>query len=227
MPGRAKPTLDFSQPTWTKTPEESADAADTALVPDTQSPNSTQTPSRTPTEELFVVTQPVAATTTPVPTNRLESNPEDLFSDLNCSSQTTTPCSYTVKAGDSFSRISNSVYGSPEYTPMVMSLNRDKYGMRSALYPGQTIYLPPAGISQEQINTSLYVECGKDEYPCWYRVQPYDGYESISRDIYGYVSYSGLIEKANWDYVNNPDTRRRELGTPALVPGMVIVVPVR
>lgn len=72
------------------------------------------------------------------------------FSDVQSGSSSTAPetpaakeQSYTVKSGDSLSKIAKHVYGDADKWHAIFEANRDKIKNPDLIHPGQVLTLPP------------------------------------------------------------------------------------
>jgi len=68
------------------------------------------------------------------------------FSDVQSGSSSTAPVdqqSYTVKSGDSLSKIAKHVYGDANKWHAIFDANRDKIKNPDLIQPGQVLTLPP------------------------------------------------------------------------------------
>lgn len=69
------------------------------------------------------------------------------FSDVQSGSSSTAPAdqgqSYTVKSGDSLSKIAKHVYGDASKWHAIFDANRDKIKNPDLIQPGQVLTLPP------------------------------------------------------------------------------------
>ena len=69
------------------------------------------------------------------------------FSDVQSGSSSTAPVdqpqSYTVKSGDSLSRIAKHIYGDANKWHAIYDANRDKIKNPDLIQPGQVLTLPP------------------------------------------------------------------------------------
>ena len=69
------------------------------------------------------------------------------FSDVQSGSSSTapadTPQSYTVKSGDSLSKIAKHLYGDANKWHAIFDANRDKIKNPDLIQPGQVLTLPP------------------------------------------------------------------------------------
>lgn len=83
--------------------------------------------------------------------NRSASAPKADFSDVQGASSSTAPATpverevrtYTVKSGDSLSRIAQRELGDAEKWHAIFDANRDKIKDPDLIYPGQVLTLPP------------------------------------------------------------------------------------
>ena len=57
--------------------------------------------------------------------------------------QPASPQTYTVKSGDSLSKIAKHLYGDPEKWHAIFDANRDKIKNPDLIHPGQVLTLPP------------------------------------------------------------------------------------
>jgi nucleoid-associated protein YgaU len=78
-------------------------------------------------------------------------NPNDPlpdFSDVEGGSSSTAPPpanqTYTVKAGDSLSKIAKHLYGDAKQWRKIFEANKDKIKNPDLIYPGQIFTIPPA-----------------------------------------------------------------------------------
>ncbi len=78
------------------------------------------------------------------------SGPKADFSDVNSGSSTTAPdqastgSTYTVKSGDSLSKIAKDVYGDADKWHRIYEANRDKIKNPDLIHPGQEFTIPDA-----------------------------------------------------------------------------------
>ena len=71
------------------------------------------------------------------------------FSDVNAGASSTAPAtgsaqSYTVKSGDSLSKIAKHFYGDSNKWHRIYDANRDKIKNPDLIHPGQELTIPPA-----------------------------------------------------------------------------------
>lgn len=70
------------------------------------------------------------------------------FSDVTSGSSTTAPAggvqTYTVKSGDSLSKIAKRIYGDPDKWHRIYEANRDKIKNPDLIHPGQQFTIPDA-----------------------------------------------------------------------------------
>ena len=52
---------------------------------------------------------------------------------------------YTVKSGDTLSKISREVYGDANKYPVIFEANKPMLSDPDKIYPGQVLYIPPQG----------------------------------------------------------------------------------
>ena len=78
-------------------------------------------------------------------------NPNDPlpdFSDVEGGSSSTAPApanqTYTVKSGDSLSKIAKHLYGDAKKWRKIYEANKDKIKNPDLIYPGQVFTIPPA-----------------------------------------------------------------------------------
>ncbi len=78
-------------------------------------------------------------------------NPNDPmpdFSDVEGGSSSTAPQpanqTYTVKSGDSLSKIAKHIYGDAKKWRKIFDANKDKIKNPDLIYPGQVFTIPPA-----------------------------------------------------------------------------------
>lgn len=78
-------------------------------------------------------------------------NPNDPmpdFSDVEGGSSSTAPApanqTYTVKSGDSLSKIAKHLYGDAKKWRKIFDANKDKIKNPDLIYPGQVFTIPPA-----------------------------------------------------------------------------------
>ena len=80
-------------------------------------------------------------------TNPNRDQPAADFSDVQSGSSSTAPAdrpaSYTVKSGDSLSKIAKHVYGDSNKWHAIFEANRDKIKNPDLIHPGQVLDLPP------------------------------------------------------------------------------------
>lgn len=86
---------------------------------------------------------------TPGPENPSDGAPRADFSDVQSGSSTTAPAtpapaseSYTVKAGDSLSKIARHELGDAEKWHAIFEANRDQIDDPDLIHPGQVLKLP-------------------------------------------------------------------------------------
>ena len=88
---------------------------------------------------------------------------------------------------------------------------------------GTPLLVPDLGAAGlDELQMSLYPECGAGVFPCWYRAGAGDTYPSIAARFYGDESAWQAITQANWVYnpaLDNP------LTFPKISPGLVLVLP--
>ena len=69
------------------------------------------------------------------------------FSDVQSGSSSTAPSAepstYTVKSGDSLSKIAKHVYGNADKWHAIYEANKDKIKNPDLIYPGEVLTLPP------------------------------------------------------------------------------------
>ncbi len=69
------------------------------------------------------------------------------FSDVQSGSSSTAPSSqpttYTVKSGDSLSKIAKHLYGDADKWHAIYEANKDKIKNPDLIYPGEVLTLPP------------------------------------------------------------------------------------
>jgi nucleoid-associated protein YgaU len=69
------------------------------------------------------------------------------FSDVQSGSSSTAPSAepstYTVKSGDSLSKIAKHLYGDADKWHAIYEANRDKIKNPDLIYPGEVLTLPP------------------------------------------------------------------------------------
>jgi hypothetical protein len=208
--------------TETKSPEVLALHIATAVYQPQITVAPTSIPTKRPATLTSVPTQ-IPVTPTPIPTipPQLGILPQPRGS---CSN-TEPPCTYTVLSGDSFSSIAMQFYGTWEYTPHLLSLNRTREGYRQPIRPGVELLIPALEtISLFEIPILLYPECVEGKFPCWHLVSKNDTYSSIAEYYYGEESYQGLITGANWIY--DPSIKEQII-SPELTQGLVLVIPVK
>jgi nucleoid-associated protein YgaU len=75
-------------------------------------------------------------------------DPRPDFSDVEGGSSSTAPPpanqTYTVKAGDSLSKIAKHLYGDAKQWRKIFEANKDKIKNPDLIYPGQIFTIPPA-----------------------------------------------------------------------------------
>jgi len=65
------------------------------------------------------------------------------FSDVQSGSSSTAPSTYTVKSGDSLSKIAKHVYGDANKWHAIFEANRDTIKNPDLIHPGDVLTLPP------------------------------------------------------------------------------------
>ncbi len=141
-----------------------------------------------------------------------------------CSSGGAPPCSYTVVSGDSFSSITEHFYRERAHLPGLMDFNRDEGGYRKRLLPGDQLKIPAIEVvSRKDILETLYPECWKGEFPCWYRAEGNETYETIALRFTGDAAHADSIKAANWAW--DPETGTLVSG-PEITKGLAIAIPV-
>jgi len=135
------------------------------------------------------------------------------------------PCTYTIRAGDTFSAIAARIYGNNQSTPGLMDFNRDKSGYRRKLMPGETLLIPTQqAVLRKDIPSLLYPECWKGEFPCWYLTDGSETYETLAVRFYGDAALAKFIQDNNWQW--NAVNTLLESG-PKIYKGGYLVLPSR
>lgn len=138
-------------------------------------------------------------------------------------SQILPPCIYKIKPGDSFMSITQRAYDNEALVPGLLNFNRDERGCRKRLIAGDAIRIPSLeNVARDDILTLLYPECWKNEFPCWYKAQDSEAYETIALRWLGNTSYGDIIKTCNWAWDPLKD---RLITGPEIDDGLFLLLP--
>jgi hypothetical protein len=137
---------------------------------------------------------------------------------LNTNDEILLDCWYKVQAGETFQSIVIKVYrvDSQKITlinrlvEILYNVNRTPYGTyREPLYRGTDIFIPQVyNVESENIYRVPYPFCERNRpsvkptLPCYFKTEPSDTWETISREVCLNEDYSENIKHANRRFIN-------------------------
>lgn len=183
--------------TDTLTPSTTPVPTDRPTATSTATPTATASPTETPTE-------------TPIPSATIDPyQPQGECIPLQ------PPCTYRVRAGDSYRLIALNIYGQARLASVIADANRMSDGNYLKLFTGTRLFVP----SLNAIPPLPYPDCGSGILPCQYRAYQGDTYEWISKAFYRTYDNADIIRQVNTDFSKSTGESLQ------ITEGEIIVVP--